>query len=43
MLIKELEVKNFRLLKDVKLSLDPETTVIAGRNNSGKTSLTEIF
>lgn len=42
MKIKELQIKNFRLLKDVHLSLDKQTTVIVGRNNSGKTSLTEL-
>lgn len=43
MKIKTLKIKNFRLLKDVSLSLEDNTTVIVGRNNSGKTSLTEIF
>lgn len=43
MKIKNIEIKNFRLLKDVVLSLEDQTTVIVGRNNSGKTSLTEIF
>jgi putative ATP-dependent endonuclease of OLD family len=43
MKIKTLEIKNFRLLKHVFLSLEDQTTVIVGRNNSGKTSLTEIF
>jgi len=43
MKIKRLHIKNFRLLRDVKISLEDMTTVIVGRNNSGKTSLTEIF
>lgn len=43
MKIKNVEIKNFRLLKDVTLSLEQNTTVIVGRNNSGKTSLTEVF
>lgn len=43
MKIKKLEIKNFRLLKDIELSLEETSTVIVGRNNSGKTSLTEIF
>jgi putative ATP-dependent endonuclease of OLD family len=43
MKIKTLEITNFRLLKHVILSLEDHTTVIVGRNNSGKTSLTEIF
>ena len=51
--IKRVAVRNFRLLSDVEISLessrggeddDPEvTTVVVGRNNSGKTSFTEIF
>lgn len=36
------EIKNFRLLSDVKIKFDQQNTVIVGRNNSGKTSLTEI-
>ncbi len=43
MKIKTIEIKNFRLLKNVSISLEGNTTVIVGRNNSGKTSLTEIF
>lgn len=42
MRIEEFEVKNFRLLVDAKLALEAETTVVVGRNNSGKTSLSEI-
>jgi predicted ATP-dependent endonuclease of OLD family len=42
--IDKISIKNFRLLKDIPcLSFDKETTVIVGRNNSGKTSLTELF
>ncbi|MDH4120537.1 MAG: ATP-dependent endonuclease [Deltaproteobacteria bacterium] len=41
--IKRVDVRNFRLLKDVSILLEPKTTVIVGRNNSGKTSLTELF
>ena len=37
------KIKNFRLLSDVELALEKETTVIVGRNNSGKTSLTEVI
>lgn len=36
-------IKNFRLLEDVSISFETDTTVIVGRNNTGKTSLTEIF
>ena len=43
MKIKKLKIKNYRLLKDVSLSLSDTSTVIVGRNNTGKTSLTEIF
>ncbi len=41
--IQQIDIKNFRLLKEVSLSLEAGTTVIVGRNNSGKTSLTELF
>ncbi|NUQ82287.1 MAG: ATP-dependent endonuclease [Bacteroidetes bacterium] len=43
MKIKEITVKNFRLLEDVTICLENDTTLIVGRNNSGKTSLTELF
>jgi len=43
MLIKSAQIKNFRLLKNIELSFNDKSTVIVGRNNSGKTSLTEIF
>lgn len=43
MKIEKTEIKNFRLLTDVHLSLEDSTTVVVGRNNSGKTSLAEIF
>lgn len=42
MYIKKVEVQNFRLLGKVSLLLEERTTVIVGRNNSGKTSLTEL-
>lgn len=41
--IESVEINNFRLLKEVSLTFDKKSTVIVGRNNSGKTSLTEIF
>jgi putative ATP-dependent endonuclease of the OLD family len=41
--IHKIAAKNFRLLKDVELVLEPRTTLIVGRNNSGKTSLAELF
>jgi predicted ATP-dependent endonuclease of OLD family len=43
MKISKVSVKNFRLLEDVELRLEKDTTLIVGRNNSGKTSLTELF
>jgi len=43
MKIKQLKIRNYRLLKDVSLSLAEISTVIVGRNNTGKTSLAEIF
>ncbi|EHQ06508.1 ATP-dependent nuclease [Leptonema illini] len=43
MLIKSARIKNYRLLKNLTLTFDERTTVIVGRNNSGKTSLAEIF
>jgi predicted ATP-dependent endonuclease of OLD family len=41
--ISKIVIKNFRLLESVELGLEKQTTVIVGRNNSGKTSLTELF
>lgn len=43
MQLKNIAVKNFRLLHDACLMLEKQTTVIVGRNNSGKTSLTEVM
>ena len=43
MYLSKVGVRNFRLLQAVELRLDEKTTVIVGRNNSGKTSLTELF
>lgn len=43
MKIEKIQVSNFRLLKDCSVTLDPVSTLIVGRNNSGKTSLTELF
>lgn len=37
------KIKNFRKLENVSLSFDDKTTVIVGRNNTGKTSTAEIF
>ena len=37
------KIENFRLLRDVELGLEQRTTLIVGRNNSGKTSIAELF
>ena len=36
-------IKNFRLLENVDITFESVSTVVVGRNNSGKTSLTEVF
>jgi putative ATP-dependent endonuclease of the OLD family len=43
MKIRGIAVQNFRLLENVEVCLEDDTTLIVGRNNSGKTSLTELF
>ncbi|QDU28883.1 recombination protein F [Anatilimnocola aggregata] len=43
MRLHKIEIQNFRLLTKVELLLEAKSTVIVGRNNSGKTSLTELF
>ncbi|MBB5037985.1 ATP-dependent nuclease [Prosthecobacter dejongeii] len=41
--IQKVRVEGFRLLQDVEILLESVSTVIVGRNNSGKTSLTDVF
>lgn len=43
MRISRVEIRNFRLLADVQLVLEEQTTLVVGRNNSGKTSLSEVI
>ena len=43
MKISKIKVKNFRLLHDVELRLEQGVTVVVGRNNCGKTSLSDII
>lgn len=43
MKINHVKVENFRLLRDVELGIEDRTTLIVGRNNSGKTSIAELF
>ncbi len=38
MYIKKIRIQNFRQLKDVELDMQKNTTILAGPNNSGKTS-----
>ncbi|TAU23504.1 ATP-dependent endonuclease [Rhizobium leguminosarum] len=37
------QVEGFRLLENVGIAIEETATVVVGRNNSGKTSLTEVF
>ena len=41
--IHKVTARHFRLLADVELVLAEQTTLIVGRNNSGKTSLSELI
>jgi putative ATP-dependent endonuclease of OLD family len=41
--IHKVAIKNFRLLANVELALERDSTVIVGRNNSGKTSAAEVI
>jgi len=43
MRIEKVRVEGFRLHQDVEIMLEPNSTVIVGRNNSGKTSFTDVF
>ena len=43
MYLKKLHVENYRLLKDVDISLDKSLTLFVGKNNTGKTSLMEVI
>ncbi|MBP6132425.1 ATP-dependent endonuclease [Thauera sp.] len=43
MRIEKISIENFRLLQSAEMSLERTTTLIVGRNNSGKTSITEFF
>lgn len=42
-MLHHVKIKNFRMLSDVDLHLEVNTTVVVGRNNSGKTSLSEVI
>ena len=43
MKIKMVHVTNFRKIIDAEINMEDNITVIAGANNSGKTSLVELF
>ncbi len=43
MKITKVRVSNFRLLQEITVDFDDVVTLIVGRNNSGKTSLAELF
>jgi predicted ATP-dependent endonuclease of OLD family len=43
MYLKTIHIKNYRLLTDVEIDLDIDTTIIVGRNNTGKTSLMDLI
>lgn len=42
MKIKDISIKKFRLLEDIKLNIEEDITLIVGKNNVGKTSLFEV-
>ncbi|MEX5257676.1 ATP-dependent endonuclease [Kocuria arenosa] len=41
--VSSLKIENFRLLRNVDVKLSEKTTVLVGRNNTGKTSLAEVL
>ena len=43
MVLKEIVVENFRLLKNFKLEFKDELSLIIGKNNCGKTSVLIIL
>jgi len=43
MKIKTIEIKNFRMLKDIKIEPEAVMSLIIGKNNSGKTSVLDIL
>lgn len=43
MYLKDIEIKNFRNLKDVRLSFNPKVNIILGKNAQGKTNLLEAI
>ena len=43
MYLKKLEIKNFRLWKHSVIELEQQSTVIVGKNNTGKTSFIDLI
>ncbi|MDZ4197090.1 MAG: AAA family ATPase, partial [Candidatus Izemoplasmatales bacterium] len=43
MILKKAIVKNYRLLEDIEIDLDEKTTIVVGKNNTGKTSFSNLF
>lgn len=43
MQLAKIRIKNYRLLVDAELEVDPKTTLIVGRNNTAKTSCFECI
>ena len=43
MRVESAHIKGYRLFEDEVISFDKSTTIIVGRNNSGKTSFVELF
>ena len=41
--LKKIEIENYRQFQDTVIYFDEELTILAGANNSGKTSLIELF
>lgn len=43
MYLKEIKIENYRKYKDVKMEFNEIINILAGSNNSGKTSIVELF
>ena len=43
MQLSKIKIKNYRLLIDAELEVEPKTTLIVGRNNTAKTSCFECI
>jgi predicted ATP-dependent endonuclease of OLD family len=43
MKIKEIQVKNYRLLKDFSIDIEKELSLVIGKNNCGKTSFLSVI